>query len=66
MFIFHRSRRPSAYRVYLGIHTEQAFESSKQVRDVEQLILEPQGRDIALLKLDKYGIGHISIFSLQY
>lgn len=64
MLVFHRSRRPSAYRVYLGIHSERALEASKQVRDVEKLILEPQGRDIALLKLDKYGIGHITIFSL--
>lgn len=32
------------------------------MRDVEKLILEPTGKDIALLKLDKYGIGNISIF----
>ncbi|XP_041951278.1 plasminogen-like isoform X1 [Alosa sapidissima] len=44
---------PSAYRVYLGIHSERGTEPSKQVREVEKLILEPGGKDIALLKLEK-------------
>uniref|UniRef100_A0A672YFE5 Plasminogen n=1 Tax=Sphaeramia orbicularis TaxID=375764 RepID=A0A672YFE5_9TELE len=46
-----RSRRPNAYMVVLGIHREQANELSKQVRSLEKLILEPNGADIALLKL---------------
>ncbi|XP_062858491.1 plasminogen [Trichomycterus rosablanca] len=48
-----KSTRPSAYKVYLGIHTEKATESSKQVRDLSKIILEPTGKDIALLKLDR-------------
>lgn len=51
-----RSKRPSAYKVYLGIHSERASEASKQVRDVEKLILEPGGKDIALLKLSRPAI----------
>ncbi|XP_049340141.1 plasminogen isoform X1 [Astyanax mexicanus] len=47
------SRRPSFYKVYMGIHTEAATESSKQIRDVEKIVLEPTGKDIALLKLDR-------------
>ncbi|XP_017577202.1 plasminogen [Pygocentrus nattereri] len=48
-----RSTRPSAYRVLLGIHTEAAVEPSKQVRDLEKIVLGPRGTDIALLKLDR-------------
>ncbi|XP_030627339.1 plasminogen [Chanos chanos] len=48
-----RSKRPSAYKVYLGIHSERGNEPSKQVRGLEKLILEPTGKDIALLKLDR-------------
>ncbi|XP_062391654.1 plasminogen-like, partial [Sardina pilchardus] len=48
-----RSKQPSSYKIYLGIHSEKATEASKQVRDVEKLILEPSGKDIALLKLSK-------------
>ncbi|XP_036406275.1 plasminogen [Megalops cyprinoides] len=51
-----RSRRPSAYKVYLGIHEEAAKEATKQVRDVERLVLGPDGTDIALLKLDRPAI----------
>uniref|UniRef100_A0AAY5EI01 Plasminogen n=1 Tax=Electrophorus electricus TaxID=8005 RepID=A0AAY5EI01_ELEEL len=51
-----RSKRPSAYMVYLGIHTEVGKESSKQVRNLEKIILEPTGKDIALLKLDRPAI----------
>ncbi|KAF4071076.1 hypothetical protein AMELA_G00280820 [Ameiurus melas] len=47
-----RSPRPSAYKVYLGIHTERANEPSKQVRKVEKIVKDPAGRDIALLKLE--------------
>ncbi|XP_066553558.1 plasminogen [Amia ocellicauda] len=46
-----RSKRPSFYKIYLGINTEKADEPSKQVRDVEKLIEGPSGKDIALLKL---------------
>ncbi|KAG9347515.1 hypothetical protein JZ751_005083 [Albula glossodonta] len=46
-----RSNKPMAYKVYLGIHTELANEQSKQVRDLEKLILGPERADIALLKL---------------
>ncbi|KAM7395988.1 hypothetical protein PAMA_007324 [Pampus argenteus] len=46
-----RSKRPSAYRIVLGIHTERANEASKQERRLEKLVLGPGGTDIALLKL---------------
>ncbi|KAM3603515.1 uncharacterized protein V6R79_023870 [Siganus canaliculatus] len=46
-----RSKRPAAYKVVLGVHTERATETSKQERNLEKLILEPSGADIALLKL---------------
>ncbi|KAF5900282.1 plasminogen isoform X2, partial [Clarias magur] len=48
-----RSMRPSAYKVYMGIHTERATESSKQIFDLEKIVKEPAGADIALLKLQK-------------
>ncbi|XP_071323347.1 plasminogen-like, partial [Trachinotus anak] len=47
-----RSKRPSAYRVLLGVHTEAANEPSKQDRRLEKLVLGPNGADIALLKLE--------------
>ncbi|KAK2855941.1 hypothetical protein Q5P01_004676 [Channa striata] len=47
------SKRPSAYRVVLGIHTERAAEASKQERRLEKLVLGPNGADIALLKLER-------------
>ncbi|KAM7368395.1 hypothetical protein PAMP_014617 [Pampus punctatissimus] len=47
-----KSKRPLAYRVVLGIHTERANEPSKQERRLEKLELEPGGSDIALLKLE--------------
>ncbi|KAG7219108.1 hypothetical protein INR49_019316 [Caranx melampygus] len=47
-----RSKRPSAYRVLLGVHTERATESSKQDKRLEKLVLGPNGADIALLKLE--------------
>ncbi|KAJ4921642.1 hypothetical protein JOQ06_027723 [Pogonophryne albipinna] len=46
-----RSKRPSAYKVLLGVHTERANEASKQDRNLEKLVLGPNGADIALLKL---------------
>lgn len=46
-----RSKRPQAYKVLLGVHTERANEPSKQERRLEKLVLEPSGADIALLKL---------------
>ncbi|KAM6964910.1 plasminogen-like [Aplochiton taeniatus] len=48
-----RSKRPSAYKVLLGIQTERANEPSKQERNLEKLILGPNRADIALLKLDR-------------
>uniref|UniRef100_A0AAY4BYN5 Plasminogen n=1 Tax=Denticeps clupeoides TaxID=299321 RepID=A0AAY4BYN5_9TELE len=48
-----RSPRPSSYKVYLGTHTLRATEQSKQIRGVQKIILEPTGKDIALLKLDR-------------
>ncbi|XP_040920313.1 plasminogen isoform X2 [Toxotes jaculatrix] len=51
-----RSRRPSAYKVLLGIHTERANELSKQERDLDKLVLGPNGADIALLKLQRPAI----------
>ncbi|KAM8833006.1 plasminogen isoform 2-T2 [Spinachia spinachia] len=47
-----KSRRPSAYKVLLGINTERANEPSKQERNLAKLILGPNGADIALLKLE--------------
>uniref|UniRef100_A0A8C8RL68 Plasminogen n=1 Tax=Pelusios castaneus TaxID=367368 RepID=A0A8C8RL68_9SAUR len=46
-----RSSRPSSYKIFLGLHTERALESSVQIRDVEKIIKEPNGADIALLKM---------------
>ncbi|XP_034556150.1 plasminogen [Notolabrus celidotus] len=46
-----RSKRPSAYKVVLGVHTERANEASKQERNLEKLVLGPNGADIAMLKL---------------
>uniref|UniRef100_A0AAQ5Y9M3 Plasminogen n=1 Tax=Amphiprion ocellaris TaxID=80972 RepID=A0AAQ5Y9M3_AMPOC len=48
-----RSKRPAAYKVLLGIHTERATEPSKQERNLEKLVLGPNGADIALLKLER-------------
>ncbi|KAM6992248.1 plasminogen [Tautogolabrus adspersus] len=46
-----RSRRPAAYKVVLGVHTERANEPTKQEKNLEKLVLDPSGADIALLKL---------------
>ncbi|EMP30325.1 Plasminogen, partial [Chelonia mydas] len=46
-----RSSRPSAYRIFLGLHTEKAEESSVQIREVEKIVKEPGRADIALLKM---------------
>ncbi|XP_071226207.1 plasminogen-like [Salvelinus alpinus] len=51
-----RSKRPSAYMVVLGTHTEGANELSKQERKLEKLILGPGETDIALLKLESPAI----------
>ncbi|ROL52489.1 Plasminogen [Anabarilius grahami] len=48
-----RSDSPSAYKIFLGVHTERANEASKQERDVTKIIKGPAGTDIALLKLDR-------------
>uniref|UniRef100_A0A8C7FHM2 Plasminogen n=1 Tax=Oncorhynchus kisutch TaxID=8019 RepID=A0A8C7FHM2_ONCKI len=50
------SKRPSAYMVVLGTHTEGANEPSKQERKLEKLILGPGETDIALLKLESPAI----------
>uniref|UniRef100_A0AAQ4P7Y1 Plasminogen n=1 Tax=Gasterosteus aculeatus aculeatus TaxID=481459 RepID=A0AAQ4P7Y1_GASAC len=47
-----RSKRPSAYKVLLGINTERANEPSKQERNLNKLVLGPNRADIALLKLE--------------
>jgi len=47
-----RSKRPSAYRVVLGVHTERAAEPTKQEKALEKLVLGPNRADIALLKLE--------------
>ncbi|XP_046877719.1 plasminogen [Hypomesus transpacificus] len=47
-----RSKRPSAYKVYLGTYKERGYEASKQEKNLVKLIVEPGGADIALLKLD--------------
>uniref|UniRef100_A0A669BG25 Plasminogen n=1 Tax=Oreochromis niloticus TaxID=8128 RepID=A0A669BG25_ORENI len=48
-----RSSRPSAYKVLLGVHTELATEPSKQEMRLEKIVKEPNGADIALLKLER-------------
>uniref|UniRef100_A0A3Q1I407 Plasminogen n=1 Tax=Acanthochromis polyacanthus TaxID=80966 RepID=A0A3Q1I407_9TELE len=48
-----RSKRPAAYKVLLGVHTERANELSKQERNLEKLVLGPNRADIALLKLER-------------
>ncbi|XP_041062728.1 plasminogen-like [Carcharodon carcharias] len=48
-----RSLKPSAYKVYLGIHRQAAYESSRQIIDIAKIVLEPSGNDIALLKLER-------------
>ncbi|XP_060947279.1 plasminogen [Limanda limanda] len=47
-----RSRRPNAYLIIMGVHTERANEASKQERRLEKLVMGPNGADIALLKLE--------------
>ncbi|XP_028996559.1 plasminogen isoform X2 [Betta splendens] len=47
-----RSKRPSAYKVLLGVYTERANEPSKQEKRLVKLVLGPNGADIALLKLE--------------
>ncbi|KAJ8009055.1 hypothetical protein DPEC_G00084870 [Dallia pectoralis] len=47
-----RSKRPSAYKVVVGIYKETANEPSKQERSLSKLIEGPAGKDIALLKLE--------------
>lgn len=51
--VYIRSKRPSAYMVVLGTHTEGGNEPSKQERNLEKLILGPGETDIALLKLER-------------
>lgn len=52
MFVHIRSKRPSAYKVFMGTQTERANEVTKQERNLEKLILGPDRTDIALLKLE--------------
>ena len=46
-----RSKRPSAYKILLGVHTERATEPSKQEKNLEKIVMGPNRADIALLKL---------------
>ncbi|XP_074044075.1 plasminogen [Macrotis lagotis] len=48
-----RSNRPFSYRVVLGSHKEIPLESYSQEINVDKLIREPSGADIALLKLSR-------------
>ncbi|XP_062267408.1 plasminogen isoform X2 [Platichthys flesus] len=47
-----RSKRPQAYLIVMGVHTERANEPSKQERRLVKLVMGPNGADIALLKLE--------------
>ncbi|XP_056619759.1 plasminogen-like [Triplophysa dalaica] len=47
------SPSPSVYKIFLGIHTKNGSESSKQERGVIKMVMEPSGTDIALIKLDR-------------
>uniref|UniRef100_A0A4W3H005 Plasminogen n=1 Tax=Callorhinchus milii TaxID=7868 RepID=A0A4W3H005_CALMI len=51
-----RSTRPSAYRIYLGIYKEDSDERSKQIRDVDKLVMGPDNSDIALVRLSRPAI----------
>lgn len=53
--ILSRSSRPEFYKVILGAHEEYIRGSDVQEISVAKLILEPNNRDIALLKLSRYG-----------
>ncbi|XP_075604620.1 plasminogen [Balearica regulorum gibbericeps] len=46
------STEPSSYRVFLGIQNLNAAEPSLQIRSVQEVLKEPSGADIALLKLN--------------
>ncbi|GAB0186942.1 plasminogen [Grus japonensis] len=47
-----RSTEPSSYTVFLGIQNLNAAEPSLQIRSVQEVLKEPSGADIALLKLN--------------
>ncbi|XP_010177406.1 PREDICTED: plasminogen-like [Mesitornis unicolor] len=49
---FQESIEPSSYRAYLGIQNLNAAEPSLQIRNVQKILKEPSGADIALLKLN--------------
>uniref|UniRef100_A0A3B4F895 Plasminogen n=1 Tax=Pundamilia nyererei TaxID=303518 RepID=A0A3B4F895_9CICH len=53
---FESSIWPSAYKVFLGIHTERGNEPSKQERRLEKIVMGPNRADIALLKLESPAI----------
>ncbi|XP_073667451.1 apolipoprotein(a)-like isoform X3 [Paramisgurnus dabryanus] len=44
---------PSVYKIFLGIHTKNAEETTKQERDVSKIVMGPSETDIALLKLKR-------------
>uniref|UniRef100_A0A8B9MUB3 Plasminogen n=1 Tax=Accipiter nisus TaxID=211598 RepID=A0A8B9MUB3_9AVES len=48
----HKNHKPSSYRVFLGIQNLIAAESSLQIQGVQKVLKEPNGADIALLKLN--------------
>ncbi|XP_033487861.2 plasminogen-like [Epinephelus lanceolatus] len=51
-----QSEDPSYYKVFLGIHRKSGNEPSRQERNVEKVIFEPNNADIALLKLQSPAI----------
>uniref|UniRef100_A0A8D0D9T1 Plasminogen n=1 Tax=Sander lucioperca TaxID=283035 RepID=A0A8D0D9T1_SANLU len=59
-----RSKRPGAYKVIMGVNTERANEPSKQEKNLEKLILEPNGADIALLKLESPALINDKVMSV--
>ncbi|XP_072359756.1 plasminogen [Scyliorhinus torazame] len=51
-----RSSNPSAYKVYLGIYRDSALETSRQIINVDKIVLGPNRNDIALLRLKRPAI----------
>uniref|UniRef100_A0A8C9ZSJ6 Plasminogen n=1 Tax=Sander lucioperca TaxID=283035 RepID=A0A8C9ZSJ6_SANLU len=53
-----------SYKVIMGVNTERANEPSKQEKNLEKLILEPNGADIALLKLESPALINDKVMSV--
>ncbi|GCC26663.1 hypothetical protein chiPu_0005081 [Chiloscyllium punctatum] len=47
---------PSYYKVYIGIHRESASELSRQIINIDKIVIEPNRNDIALLKLQRSAV----------